>query len=434
MRTFRHAFAGLAFSSGLVALAGPAGAAGFYLQEQSVEGLGRAYSGEAAGAGPASLWWNPAAIAGVDGAQAYAGANLILSDSKLDDQGSTIQRPGQPTPGPIGGASTARDPLKTGLVPNLDAAWRAGDRLALGLAVSAPFDFITKYGPDSFARYQALTSRLVDLDVQPTVAVRVSRFVDLGLGLDAQYARASLSSALPNLSAALPDGTQTLNGGGWNYGWTAGVQLHPTDRFSLGASYRSRIDHTLEGSATVEGLLGPLAAENGALPASARFSTPWIVVVGGRYVLDDHWALNAQLQRVGWSVFDAIRVRDAAGTMLIPQGYHDTTTEAVGVDYTVNRRWTLRSGFAYDPTPTPDVGRSARVPDGNRMLFAAGVSYRPAPRIEIEGALAYVHLQRSPVVGASTAYAGTPVATAISYDAEDSGDAVIISEGVKVRF
>jgi long-chain fatty acid transport protein len=158
------------------------------------------------------------------------------------------------------------------------------------------------------------------------------------------------------------------------------------------------------------------------------------VVVGGRYILDDHWALNAQIQQVGWSVFNDIRVVTLAGTTVIPQGYHDTTTEAVGVDYTVNPKWTLRSGIAYDPTPTPDVGRSARVPDGDRILFTVGTSYRPVPRVELMGAIAYIHLQRSAIVGASTAYAGTPVATAIVYDGEASGDAVIISEGVKVRF
>lgn len=434
MPTNHRALGVLAVASATLAMAGPAAAAGFYLQEQSVKGLGRAYSGEAADTGPESLWWNPASIAGVDGVQAYAGANLILSDSSVDNQGSTIQRPAQPTPGPIGGANNARNPLKVGVVPNLDAAWRVSDHVALGLAVSAPFDFITKYDTNSFARYEALTSRLVDLDLQPTVAVRVNRFVDLGVGLDAQYAKSALSSALPNLSSALPDGVNSLNGDGWNYGWTAGAQLHPDSRFTLGVSYRSRIDHTLDGSASVEGLLGPLAAENGTLPASAKFSTPWIVVVGGRYILDDHWALNAQIQQVGWSVFNDIRVVTLAGTTVIPQGYHDTTTEAVGVDYTVNPKWTLRSGVAYDPTPTPDLGRSARVPDGDRILFTVGTSYRPVPRVELMGAIAYIHLQRSAIVGASTAYAGTPVATPIVYDGEASGDAVIISEGVKVRF
>jgi long-chain fatty acid transport protein len=412
---------------------GPAAAAGFYLQEQSVKGLGRAYSGEAADVGPESLWWNPAAIAKVEGAEVYSGLNLVLSDGALTDQGSTITRPGQATTS-VGGSPRAVDPLKTGLVPNFDAAWRANEHLALGLAISAPFDFITKYRTDNFARYEALTSRLVDLDVQPTIAVHINRYFDLGAGFDAQYAKARLSSALPNLSPLLPDGNNSLRGAGWNYGWTVGVQVHPSRRLTLGASYRSQIDHTLVGTAAVSGLLGPLGGANGVAPASARFSTPWIAVFGARYALDDHWTFNAQVQRVGWSAFDAIRVTTPIGLTVIPQGYHDTTTGAVGVDFAVNPKLTVRAGVAYDPTPTPDIGRSARVPDGNRWLFTLGATVRPTSRLELDWALAYVDLQASRINADATAYAGTPVVTPISYDAEASGNAFIISAGAKVRF
>lgn len=416
-----------------VLLAGPATGAGFYLQEQSVKGLGRAYSGEAADTGPESLWWNPAAIAEVDGVEIYAGAHLVLSDTQVSDLGSTIQRPGQP-PAPVGGASDAHNPLRPGVVPNLDAAWRLNDHLALGLAISAPFDFTTKYSANSFARYEAFTSRLVDLDFQPTIGLHLSRYLDLGAGFDAQYAKATLSSALPNLSPLLPDGFDSLTGRGWNYGWTVGAQVHPFTGLSLGASYRSKIDHQLNGSVTIAGLLGPLAGLNGALPGMARFSTPWLVVVGARYALNTHLTLNAQLQRVGWSEFDAIRVQTPAGLMAIPQGYHDTTTEAVGVDYTVNPRWTVRAGLAHDPTPTPDGGRSARVPDGDRILATVGATVRPSRRVELDVGLGYVHLQRSPIDAPATAYAGSPVATPIVYDGVAGGHAFILSSGVKFKF
>lgn len=419
--------------AGAVVLAGPATGAGFYLQEQSVKGLGRAYSGEAADVGAESLWWNPAAIAEVDGIEIYAGAHLVISDTDVSDLGSTIQRPGQ-APAPVGGAPDARNPLRPGLVPNLDAAWRLNEHLALGLAVSAPFDFTTKYGADSFTRYEALTSRLVDLDVQPTLAVHVNRYLDLGAGFDAQYAKATLSSALPNLSPLLPDGFNSLTGRGWNYGWTVGAQVHPVGGLSLGASYRSKIDHQLNGSVTIAGLLGPLAGLNGTLPGVARFSTPWLVVVGARYAVDSHWTLNAQLQRVGWSAFDAIRVQTPAGLTAIAQGYHDTTTEAVGVDYTINPRWTVRAGLAHDPTPTPDDGRSARVPDGDRILATVGATVRPSRRLEVDAALGYVHLQRSPINAPATAYAGTPVVTPIVYDGSSGGHAFILSSGVKFKF
>jgi long-chain fatty acid transport protein len=425
-----------AASAGALALGSAPSAAfagGFYLQEQSVKGLGRAYSGEAADVGPESLWWNPATIAEVQGVEVYGGANVVISDSSVTDHGSTIDRPGQP-PSPVGGVSPSFNPLQAGVVPNFDAAWRVNEHISLGLAVSAPFDFTTRYSTASFARYQALTSKLFDIDLQPTIALHLNRYVDIGAGFDVQDAQSTLSSALPNLSPLLPDGFNQLRGQGWDFGWTVGAQLHPTARLSIGGSYRSQIDHQLSGSALVEGLLGPLAGQNGVLPATARFSTPWIAVVGARYSLNDRWTLNAQVQEVGWSVFDAIRIQTAAGPTVIPQGYHDTTTGAVGVDYLFRPNLTLRAGVAYDPTPTPDVGRSTRVPDGNRWLFTVGGSLRPSPKLELDAALAYVDLQSARVVSDATAFSGTPVVTPIAYNAVAMGDAIILSAGAKYKF
>src|SRR3954470_12317955 len=83
---------GTTLGVGLMAAA-PAGAAGFYLQEQSVRGWGRANSGEVADRGPASLWWNPASIAGADEAEAAFGATAIFPRGTVADQGTLIDRP-----------------------------------------------------------------------------------------------------------------------------------------------------------------------------------------------------------------------------------------------------------------------------------------------------------------------------------------------------
>ena len=42
----------------MASVAAPAFAGSFYLQEQSVRGAGRAFSGEAADRGTGSMWWN----------------------------------------------------------------------------------------------------------------------------------------------------------------------------------------------------------------------------------------------------------------------------------------------------------------------------------------------------------------------------------------
>jgi long-chain fatty acid transport protein len=416
-----------------VTVASPAFAGGFFVQEQSVRGLGRVFSGEAADTGAASLWWNPAAIGGIGRLDAHAGVHLVVVDATVTDTGSTIQRPTLP-PLPVGGRLVQDDPIDTGVAPNLGAAWRLNDQLVLGLAFSAPFNFATRYDLDSFTRYQALKSRLFNLDIQPTLAWRPVPQLTLGVGVDASYADATLSSALPNLSPLLPDAGSNLTGHGWDWGWVAGLQVEATPRLTLGATYRAGIKHKLDGQVTVIGLLGPAAAANIDSPGVARFETPAIATVAARWRATDRLTVNAQVQRFDWSAFDAIRVSFAGRTQSTPQDYVDTTSVAVGVDYALTPQWTLRAGVQSDPTPTPDQGRTARVPDGDRWLFGLGASYAPSERLAFDVGAAYVTFQNSTIDSRADAFAGTPLATPVAMRGEVEGRGLVLSAGVRMGF
>jgi long-chain fatty acid transport protein len=218
-------------------------AAGFYLQEQSVKGTGRAYSGEVADKGVDSLWWNPASIAR-SGREAYLGMHAVFVDATVEDHGSTITYPGGAT-FPIQGEPRAFSPIKDGVAPNFAIATPIGDRFALGLSVATPYNFTTDYRETSWARYDALHSRLTTADVQLTGAMQVTDWLDLGVGVSAQYADAKLSTAYPNLSPLLEDGVSQLSGDGWDFGWNVGAQAH-FGQVTLGASYRSKIEHDLD--------------------------------------------------------------------------------------------------------------------------------------------------------------------------------------------
>ncbi len=429
---------GIALTTALLAgVAAPAMAGSFYVQEQSTRGQGRANAGVGADKGVQSLWWNPAAIAGTQ-REVYTGMHGLILDSSVDNRGSTLTY-NVPVAGvgvvsrtyPVNGDPHVHDVVESGIVPNFAISTPIGDRFNVGLAVQAPYNFTTKYLPDDFARYDALTSELRSANVSLVAAMTVTDWLDIGAGFDAQYAKATLSSALPNapipavLSPAYvvspsTDGRNQLEGDGWNYGWNAGAQMH-FGKLDLGLSYRSEIKHELDGTVNISGLTGVLAGANVSADGTAKFTTPWYATVSARYAVNDRLTLNAQVNQIGWSKFDAIRVNyGATGASTIVQDYDDVTTGAIGFDYKIDPTMTFRAGVGYDPTPTPDDHRTARIPDGDRWLYAAGLS-KTMGSMTFDGAVTYIDIDTAAINDTRDVYGNGLVISNLRGEAKGNG-------------
>ena len=332
---------------------------------------------------------------------------------------------------PVNGDPHVHDVVESGIVPNFAISTPIGDRFNVGLAVQAPYNFTTKYLPDDFARYDALTSELRSANVSLVAAMTVTDWLDIGAGFDAQYAKATLSSALPNapipavLSPAYvispsTDGRNQLEGDGWNYGWNAGAQMH-FGKLDLGLSYRSEIKHELDGTVNISGLTGVLAGANVSADGTAKFTTPWYATVSARYAVNDRLTLNAQVNQIGWSKFDAIRVNyGATGASTIVQDYDDVTTGAVGFDYKIDPTMTFRAGVGYDPTPTPDDHRTARIPDGDRWLYAAGLS-KTMGSMTFDGAVTYIDIDTAAINDTRDVYGNGLVISNLRGEAKGNG-------------
>ena len=412
---------------------GPVEAAAFYLQEQSVRGWGRANSGEVADQGPSSLWWNPAAIGGTDRMRVSFGATGFLPQGRIRDDGTQIDRP-LLAPAPVGGASTLRDPVQKGAAPNFAIALPVNDRIALGFSLSSPYSFTTDYDADGWQRYSAIRTRLITLDAQPSVAFAPSEWLSVGAALNLQYSDALLSNALPNLAAGQPDARLKLTGDGFHLGWSAGVQLRPTERLSLGIGYKSAVEHKLDGRVRISGLLGPLAGRNVDSDIVARFSTPWQLSIGARAGVTERLTLNAQAVRFGWSKFDAIRFSAPLNNAIV-QNYKNTWSFAFGADAEASEKLVVRAGIQFDPTPTRDDSRDPRVPDSDRVDYNFGTSYRMSERLTLDSAFGYTDFRRSAISRDERFYAGTAAQTDVLTDGRAVRQrAIVLSFGGRVDF
>ncbi|MGE7198543.1 OmpP1/FadL family transporter [Brevundimonas naejangsanensis] len=425
-------FGGLALTTVLMTgVAAPAFAGSFYLQEQSVRGAGRAFSGEAADRGVGSLWWNPASIAR-SGRELSVGLHAIKIDSEVRNTGSYVTYPGGVDVPVVNPRNTEVDPIESGLVPNFAFATPIGDRFALGVSVAAPYNFTTKYEQGSFARYDALTSELRSGDASLTLAYQVNDWLDVGAGLNAQYVKAKLTSAMPSVSPLLPDGSSSLEGDGWDFGWNVGAQVHKGP-WDFGLSYRSKIEHELDGDVAIV-LTGPLAPNSVTTSGTASFNTPWFASASVRYAVNDKLTLNAQVNRIGWSEFQAITVEYPNGGDVIHQNYKDVTTGAIGLDYAISDKTTLRAGVGYDPTPTRDSLRTARIPDADRWLFSVGGSTEVTEGVTFDAGLTYIAFSDSTIHDDRAFYAGTPAAVTSHLRGEAEGSALVASIGARWAF
>lgn len=428
----------------LCAMSGAADAASFYLQEQSISGLGTAYAGAAADTPDAStVFYNPAGMVNLRRPEIQAGASILFPSADYDDTGSTYTAPAG-----LGGATSAvtgddsGNPFDPEVLPHLYGVLPINERLAVGLGVSAPFGLANDYGSDFTGRYNSTDSELMSVDIQPSIAANVLPWLNIGGGLNIQYVYANLKNKVPAPTAggASPDptadGSVKLAGDDWSVGYNVGLQLMPTDTTKIGLTYRSAINHRLEGDVDVlnptSGLPIPgfVSGASFTSDGSAKLSTPDIASFAVSQQLDDRWTVLGSVNWYGWSNFDNIPVTTATlGNSQTEQGYEDTWGFAAGARYRLNEQWLLKGGVQYDQTPTVNLYRSTRIPDGNRIWVTAGATYSLTPQIDLDFAAAYVNVSEKKVEVTDAYDSGTVVTRG-----DTDGSVGIFGTAIKYKF
>ena len=132
----------------LGAFAASANAAGFYLQEQSVSGLGTAFAGVQADVTDSStVFYNPAGLTELTSPEIYAGATLLAPHASFSNDGSTYTSPAglgavtRPLAGSDGG-----NPFDPEVLPQLYAALPVSDRIVLGMGINSHFGLADDWG------------------------------------------------------------------------------------------------------------------------------------------------------------------------------------------------------------------------------------------------------------------------------------------------
>ena len=358
----------LAVAAALGGMASSAVAGGFAIATQSGSGTGNAFSGGAAAADDASVaWFNPAAMTLIPGKQVAGALHALKPSFKFENTGSTapvFSNPGTGEGGDGGGWA---------FVPNGFFTMAISPNLSFGLALNAPFGLKTEYENGWRGQLKALKSEIVSVNINPSVAYKVSDTVSIGGGVSVQYLEATLTKAANAAGTNIAE----LNADDIGYGFNLGLMIQATPNIRIGASYRSAIKYELEG--TVAFSATPLG--NGGVKADLKVPDSASLSI---FETVGNWELMGDLTWTGWSTlqrFDAIRTTGAqAGTIVDFETFNwkDVWRYSIGANYKMSPQTKFRFGLAFDETPTNDVDRTPRLPDEDRTWVALGVQYKPS--------------------------------------------------------
>ena len=431
----------------LIALYGQASASAFQLSDLfSTTEISLAGAGGAAYAEDATTnFSNPAGLVNLKNPEFVAGGTIVQTsgdfsgvacggvNGAVTSQGIAISAC-NPTPANANGGTTS-------FVPEFSYGMPITDRIYAGISFTAPFGLSTNYGDDSTLRYQATKSTIQTIDINPGIAFKFNDQFSVGGGISAQQMSADLNSDfnfMPNTtlvhSTTTPfgpalttrqytDSVVKNSADDWGWGWNLGAlyQFSPGSR--VGLSYRSAVQHDLQGTSKYSGGSGRQDTTLGGTPVappiadpyptfktdtSADIKLPATTTASFFQEINPQWAMLASVYYTQWSSIQNLTLKNVAFVdttaqsnttpILPPQGrdvtypenFKNTWRYSLGTEYNLTDAWTLRAGGSYDQSPVNNTDRTVRLPDTNRWIGAVGAGYKINQYVKLDAA--YMHI------------------------------------------
>ncbi len=302
------------------------------------------------------------------------------------------------------------------------------DRLVMGLGVYVPYAAILEFPTDGPQRYQVQEAVLASANFEAALGVRLHDKVALGAGVSYVLSVIELSriqdfAAVQEFSDALsqppinqandygpnaPTTVRELDVLGrpvwvqkaFSHGITfnAGLAAEPTDRLDLALVYQHSSQVVARGNFTLDMsddlFTQDLAAQGLAYPevvegkATVRFTLPNKITLGAGYDFGDEkrFRLDGHVEYAMWRRLDEFGISldseelaqpelgvPASASLSIPRDFRDAVGVEVNGRFQANWRVLVSGTLGFASSATPDETIDLTSPDGNRVIFGAGV-------------------------------------------------------------
>lgn len=434
-----------------ILLSAPAAAGGFGVREQSAHFQGMSFAGSAAGGDLSSMYWNSAAAA--FGTGCNSSANVAIAAPRLRETAESGRlvtgSPAMPPaiPAVRGNTATSTDVGGIAGIPASYVNCQLSQQLYFGLGLNAPFAAASKPDDPFWAGATAAsTTKIVSANINPVLAYKVAPGLTVGAGVQIQHmsihlTRRGLFSTVSAATPLTPSADYTADG--WATAFTAGGLWQPLRSTTIGLGYRSAITQDVEGTYTRGASLaaGPGRSSSG----KASVKLPDIVTLSVRHQATPTLAILGTFEWSNWSRIGESTVSSTgcAGGICdrLQLDYSNGYLLALGAEFAASPKLTLRAGLAFERAPVTDSVRDIAVPDSNRIMTSAGLSYKVTDSAVIDLAYSHLFMDDAPICiaqreanGGSSHCTGSTRPAAILFKGKSENAADLVSVGMKVKF
>jgi len=277
------------------------------------------------------------------------------------------------------------------------AAFKPTANLSIGIAVNTPYGNGLSWGESWKGRYLIQDLSFKAFTFQPTISYKIKNIIGIGVGLVYAYGTVDMNKAIP-LQDATGDGKLNVNGSTGNFGFNAGIMIHPDKGWSIGIDYRSKIEMSVKGADatfTVPQSLSSNFPANNKVDVMLPLPANLDLGVSYDFGKKNQWMIGVNFCYVFWSTYDSLvfdfeTKTPAVNRTATPALYIDQLIFRVGAQYKINDMITLRAGGYFDPTPVPTDYLNPQTPSVNQFGMTCGLSVTPVKGLSIDAAFLYI--------------------------------------------
>ena len=278
------------------------------------------------------------------------------------------------------------------LMPNLHYVSPMVGNWRYGLSITAPAG-LSKRWDEAFAKSSSEEFTLTVIEVNPTVSYLVNEQLSLGFGLRGVYTDGVVKSNASNIL------TRDLEGDSIDFGYNLAISYKPIKDVTLAATYRSKVDLTVEGDAKLN-YLGGLGGSPGSYSgdASVTIPLPASLALAAAYTYEKT-TVEFVFERTYWSSYKDLDF-DYDGTLSnavlvakfdspIAKNWKDSNAYRIGLSHQCTDNLKMMIGFAIDNSPVPSNTLGFELPDSDAKLYSIGFEYAMSQNLKV--GLAYLY-------------------------------------------